>query len=219
MRNFCIIGLVSNLPGGKTMTDKEIMLNGDLYFSGCKELDDMRNSTEKIMAEFNSDITDHAKRDKIIHQLFNKCGQNVFFRGELQVDYGCNISVGDNFFANFGTILLDVNEIIIGSGCMFGPRVGIYTAGHPTPYQERNSGLEFGLKVVIGDNCWIGGNVVINPGVTIGSGSVIGSGAIVTRDIPADSIAVGNPCKVLRKITEEDRKFWQEKINKYKDEI
>jgi len=197
------------------MTDKEKMLNGDLYFSGCHELDTARNDAERIMREFNSDYTDHVKRDRIIHNLFKKCGENVFFRGELQVDYGTNISVGDNFFANFGTILLDVNEIIIGSGCMFGPRVGIYTASHPTSYQERNSGLEFGLKVTIGDNCWIGGNTVINPGVNIGSGCVIGSGSIVTKDIPPDTIAFGNPCKVFRKITDDDRKYWKKKIELY----
>jgi len=201
------------------MTDREKMLRGDLYFSNCKELDDMRNATEKIMQEFNDDITDYTKRDKIIRSLFKKCGKNVFFRGDLHIDYGCNISIGNNFFANFGTIMLDVNEIVIGDGCMFGPRVCLYTAGHPVPFQERNLGLEYGLKIVIGDNCWLGGNVIVNPGVTIGSGCVIGSGSVVTKNIPDNSIAVGNPCRVLRSIGSEDHKYWQEKIDKYNRDI
>lgn len=197
------------------MTDKEKMLNGDLYFAGVEELEKMQEYAERTMKDFNSDYTDHEKREKIIRKLFKKCGKNVFFRGELQVDYGSNISIGDDFFANFGTIMLDVNEIEIGNGCMFGPRVCIYTAGHPIPFEERNTYLEYGLKVTIGDNCWFGGNVVVNPGVKIGSGCVIGSGSIVTKDIPDNSIAVGNPCKVLRKIDERDRKYWKKKVEEY----
>ena len=124
-------------------------------------------------------------------------------------------TVGDNFYANMDCIFLDVNEIIIGNRVLLGPRVSIFTAGHPIDKDVRNTGLEYGHKVIIGDDVWIGGNTVINPGVTIGSNVVIGSGSVVTKDIPSDCIAYGNPCRVARKITKNDKDYWTKEMMLY----
>ena len=123
-------------------------------------------------------------------------------------DYGSHISVGKNFFANYNCTLLDVGRITFGDNCMLAPNVAIYTAGHPLHPDSRNSGYEYGADVVIGSNVWIGGSVVITPGVHIGDCCVIGAGSVVTKDIPAWSLAAGNPCRVIREITEKDRRFY-----------
>ena len=127
-------------------------------------------------------------------------------------DYGSNIEVGENFYANFNCTILDVAKVVIGKNVMFAPNVSIYTAGHPIHPDSRNSGYEYGIGVTIGNNVWVGGNATINPGVHIGDNVVIGAGSVVTKDIEANSIAVGNPCKVLRKITEEDKKYYYKNL-------
>ena len=132
--------------------------------------------------------------------------------GSLQIippfycEYGTHITLGENFFANYGCIMIDVARITIGKNCLLGPSVSIYTAGHPIHPKTRASGYEYGKSVTIGDEVWIGGASVILPGVRIGSGTVIGAGSVVTRDIPARVLAAGNPCRVIRAITEEDRR-------------
>ena len=128
-------------------------------------------------------------------------------------DYGKNIEVGENFFANYNFTVLDVGKVVIGANAQIAPNVSIYTAGHPIHPDSRNSGYEYGIGVTIGDNVWIGGSSVINPGVHIGSNVVIGSGSVVTKDLPDNVIAVGSPCRILRQITEEDRKYY------YKDRV
>ncbi|MGN0977911.1 MAG: sugar O-acetyltransferase [Faecousia sp.] len=134
--------------------------------------------------------------------------QNAFINPPFYCDYGNHIKVGKNFFANYNCTILDVAQVTIGDNCLFAPNVSIYTAGHPLHPDSRNSAYEYGIRVTIGDNVWLGGNVVICPGVTIGSNTVIGAGSVVTRDIPEWSVAAGNPCRVIRKITEEDRKYY-----------
>ena len=119
-----------------------------------------------------------------------------------------NIEVGKNFFANYNCTILDVAKVTIGDNCQMAPNVAIYTAGHPVHPQTRNTAYEYGISVTIGDNVWIGGNTVICPGVHIGSNTVIGAGSVVTKDIPDWCIAAGNPCKVIRTITEEDKKLY-----------
>ena len=130
-------------------------------------------------------------------------------------DYGSHIEVGDNFFANYNCMIIDVAKVRIGANCFMAPNVAIYTAGHPVHPDTRNSMFEYGKEVTIGDNVWIGGNTVVCPGVHIGNNVVIGAGSVVTKDIPDWSVAAGNPCRVLRKITEEDRKkaFHKEEID------
>lgn len=134
--------------------------------------------------------------------------QNAFINPPFYCDYGNHIKVGKNFFANYNCTILDVAQVTIGDNCLFAPNVSIYTAGHPLHPVSRNSAYEYGIAVTIGDNVWLGGNVVVCPGVTIGSNSVIGAGSVVTRDIPEWCVAAGNPCRVIRKITEEDRKYY-----------
>ncbi len=134
--------------------------------------------------------------------------ENPYINPPFYCDYGNHIKVGKNFFANYNCTILDVSKVTFGDNCMLAPNVAIYSAGHPVHPESRNSMYEYGIDVTIGDNVWIGGNAVICPGVTIGSNTVIGAGSVVTRDIPEWSIAAGNPCRVIRKITEEDKKYY-----------
>lgn len=198
------------------MTEKEKMLSGKLYLASDEELRQMRQNARSILDVFNaSKFSDTIKRRDLIFQLFGQVGQNVKVNKPFYCDYGVNIHVGDNFYANYDCMIIDVGEVKIGHNVFFGPRVNIYTAGHPIDKDVRNTQLEYGKTVTIGDDVWIGGNVVINPGVTIGSNVVIGSGSIVVKDIESNVVAAGNPCKVVRKITEKDKKFWEQEQNKH----
>ena len=185
-----------------------------------KELNEDFMRARRLTRLFNSMTEEQMEeRKEIIKELFKSTGENVHVEQTFHCDYGCHISVGENFYANYDCIMVDVCEIIIGDNVLLAPRVGIYTAGHPIDAAVRNEGLEFGKPVIIGDNVWIGGNAVINPGVTIGSGVVIGSGSVVTKDIPDHVVAVGNPCRVLRKINEEDKIYWEKEREKYYQRI
>ena len=203
------------------MTNKELMLMGELYkLNDDKELNEDFMRARRLTRLFNSMTEEQMEeRKEIIKELFKSTGENVHVEQTFHCDYGCHISVGENFYANYDCIMVDVCEIIIGDNVLLAPRVGIYTAGHPIDAAVRNEGLEFGKPVIIGDNVWIGGNTVINPGVTIGSGVVIGSGSVVTKDIPDHVVAVGNPCRVLRKINEEDKIYWEKEREKYYQRI
>ena len=194
---------------------------GELYkLNDDKELNEDFMRARRLTRLFNSMTEEQmAERKEIIKELFKSTGENVHVEQTFHCDYGCHISVGENFYANYDCIMVDVCEIIIGDNVLLAPRVGIYTAGHPIDAAVRNEGLEFGKPVIIGDNVWIGGNAVINPGVTIGSGVVIGSGSVVTKDIPDHVVAVGNPCRVLRKINEEDKIYWEKEREKYYQRI
>ena len=203
------------------MSQVDRMLEGKLY--SCLEKDELREKMREDCLEFldqfnSTSFKDYFKRDELVRKIFNKVGENAFINKPFYCDYGCNISVGDNFFANFDCIFLDVNEIIIGNNVFLAPRVSIYTAGHPIDKDVRNTQLEYGIKVVIGNDVWIGGNTVINPGVKIGNNVVIGSNSVVTKDIEDGVIAAGNPCKVIRKINEEDKKYWQKQMEDYYNE-
>lgn len=139
----------------------------------------------------------------------------AFINPPFYCDYGTNIEVGKNFFANYNCTILDVAKVRVGDNCQMAPNVAVYTAGHPIHPAARNSGYEYGKEVVIGDNVWIGGNTVICPGVHIGDNVVVGAGSVVTKDIPDWAIAAGNPCRVIRMITDEDRRklFRDEEID------
>ncbi|NSJ14146.1 sugar O-acetyltransferase [[Clostridium] scindens] len=197
------------------------MLMGELYkLNDDKELNEDFMRARRLTRLFNSMTEEQMEeRKEIIKELFKSTGENVHVEQTFHCDYGCHISVGENFYANYDCIMVDVCEIIIGDNVLLAPRVGLYTAGHPIDAAVRNEGLEFGKPVIIGDNVWIGGNAVINPGVTIGSGVVIGSGSVVTKDIPDHVVAVGNPCRVLRKINEEDKIYWEKEREKYYQRI
>ena len=148
---------------------------------------------------------------EVVKELLGK-SDNAFINPPFYCDYGSHIKVGKNFFANYNCTIIDVADVIIGDNCQMAPNVAIYTAGHPVYPSTRNTAYEYGKEIVIGDNVWIGGNTVILPGVHIGDDVVIGAGSVVTKDIPDWCIAAGNPCKVIRKITEDDKR------KLYKDE-
>lgn len=151
---------------------------------------------------------------EVVKELLGK-SENAFINPPFYCDYGFHIEVGKNFFANYNCTIIDVAKVTIGDNCMLAPNVAIYTAGHPVYPDTRNSGFEYGKEVTIGDNVWLGGNSVVCPGVHIGNNVVIEAGSVVTKDIPDWSIAAGNPCRVVRKITEEDRRklFHNEEID------
>ena len=198
------------------MTDKERMLAGRLYSANDLELKADSKKSRMLTRLFNNTTEEQSEyRVNLLKELFGKTGENIYIEPPFRCDYGSNISIGNNFYANFDCIILDVCKVEIGENVMFAPRVCVYTAAHPIDAEIRNTGLEFGKSVKIGDNVWIGGNTIINPGVTIGNNVVIGSGSVVTRDIPDNVIAVGNPCRVLREITKEDKLYWEKEKEKY----
>ena len=188
-------------------TEKEKSHAGKLYKAFGKELFEERQYAKKLVFKFNelhpSKITE---REKIIRKLFASTGEKFFIEPPFRCDYGYNITIGNNFYSNYNLIILDCAKTVIGDNVLIGPNVGIYAAGHPVHHELRNQEYEFALPVIIGNNVWIGGSVVINPGITIGDNSVIGSGSVVTKDIPANVVAAGNPCKILRDITDADKR-------------
>ncbi len=199
------------------MTEKERMLAGKLYIANDEELASMNLRKTKLLREFNN-CDDYLRRKELIREVMGKIGENFNIEPPLRMDYGCNTYIGNNFYANCELIILDVARVFIGDNVFIGPRVSIFTAGHPIDSKVRNMNLEFGKEVKIGNNVWIGGQTVINPGITIGNNVVIGSGSVVTKDIPDGVVAVGNPCKVLRKITNEDSKYWEKLAKEYEED-
>lgn len=162
----------------------------------------------RILQRLNTvDRSDFDEIGKIVKELLGK-SDGAFINPPFYCDYGSHIEVGKNFFANYNCTIIDVAKVKIGDNCQMAPNVAIYTAGHPLHPVSRNSMYEYGISVTIGDNVWIGGNTVIMPGVHIGSNTVIGAGSVVTKDIPDWVVAVGNPCRVLRQITEDDKKYY-----------
>ncbi|WP_238947977.1 sugar O-acetyltransferase [Clostridium sp. YIM B02569] len=191
------------------MNQKERMLAGLPYKAWLDGLSEERMENKLKIHEYNLLRPDEMNRmEELIKDILGKTGDKVFIEQPFHCDYGKNIEVGNNFFANYNCTILDVGKVIIGENVLFAPNVSIYTAGHPIHPESRNSGYEYGIDVIIGDNVWVGGSVVINPGVKIGNNVVIGSGSVVTKDLPDNVIAVGNPCRVVREITEEDRKYY-----------
>ena len=191
------------------MNQKERMLAGLPYQAWKDGLAEERMECRRKVYEFNQLPPDREQEAvRLLKEIFGKTGEHIAVEPPIRFDYGKNTEVGENFFANFNTVILDVAKVTIGKNVMFAPNVSIYTAGHPVHPDSRNSGYEYGIPITIGDNVWIGGNTAVLPGVNIGNNVVIGAGSIVTRDIPDNVIAAGNPCRVIRAITEEDRRFY-----------
>ena len=189
------------------MTNSERRDRGMAYISDDGVMEE-QNVCRRILQELNTvDRADFSKISQLVKKLLGK-SEGAYINPPFYCDYGTHIEVGKNFFANYNCTILDVATVKIGDNCQMAPNVAIYTAGHPLHPVARNSAYEYGIPVEIGDNCWIGGNTVILPGVHIGDNCVIGAGSVVTKDIPDWSVAAGNPCKVIRKITEEDKKFY-----------
>ncbi|THW10694.1 hypothetical protein D6D24_07742 [Aureobasidium pullulans] len=185
------------------------LLNNSSYNAFVPELLTGRFRARKLASQYNAPIPEEmtedelmSKRAEILKKFFGSLGKNSCIEPPLNVDYGCNILVGDDFYSNFGLTILDCCLVEIGDRVMFGPNVSILSATHQTDIQSRRDGVEFALPVFIGDDCWIGGNVSILPGVTIGNGCTIGAGSVVTKSIPAFSVAVGSPARVIKKVKE-----------------
>ncbi len=182
-------------------SEKSRMLSGEPYRASDETLVSERLAARRLCREFNALPEEQLEeRRSVLMKLLGASHPDTFIESKFSCDYGYNIHLGENFYANFDLIILDVCAVTIGKNCMIGPRVSIFTAGHPLDAGVRVSGLEFGSPVTIGDNVWIGGNVVINPGVTIGDNVVIASGAVVTRSFPGDVLVAGVPAKVIRKL-------------------
>jgi len=191
------------------MNQKERMLAGLPYKAWLDGLHEERMENKLKIYQYNQLCPDdEEKMEELIRSILGKAGKDVHIEAPFHCDYGTNIEVGDYFYANYNCTILDVGKVIIGDNVMFAPNVSIYTAGHPIHPDSRNSGYEYGIPVSIGNNVWIGGNVIINPGVTIGNDVVIGAGSVVTKDIPDRVVALGNPCRVVRQIVEDDRKYY-----------
>lgn len=198
------------------MTEKEKMLKGKIYDGQDEELLNLRLKAHRLSKMYNDTFEEEVeKRKQIIDELFPNKNGDLFLQGPIQIDYGVFTSWGKLCYANFNLTILDTCPVTIGDNVFMGPNVSILTPIHPFRYQDRNlfydkekkyyTDYEYGAPITIKSNCWICGNVTICGGVTIGEGCVIGAGSVVTRSIPDNSFAAGNPCKVIRKITDEDR--------------
>lgn len=183
-------------------TEKEKCHRGLLYdANNDKELLAERQVCKDICYEYNQlRPSELGKREEIIKHLFGKTGDKFLIEQPFYCDYGYNIEIGENFYANVNCVILDGAKVRFGDNVFVAPNCGFYTAGHPFDVKQRNDGLEYAYPITIGNNVWIGAQVCVLPGVTIGDNCVIGAGSVVTKDIPANSLAVGNPCKVIRKI-------------------
>ena len=195
------------------MSEKEKMLAGKIYDPTDEELTILRTKANRLSQHYNTLFEDDDLRNTIIDELIPSKGEGLYLQGPIYFDYGIFTSFGKNCYANFNFTVLDVCPVNIGSNVFFGPNCSLMTPMHPLRWQERNIKFkddktayddEYAKPISIGDNCWIAANVVITGGVTIGEGCVIGAGSVVTKDIPANSLAAGNPCKVIREINEKD---------------
>ena len=183
-----------------TISEKDKMLEGVFYDAGDEELVKEREYAGNLFFEFNhTKPSEKEKRKEILQRLIRTKG-SFHIEAPFYCDYGYNIEVGENFYANFNCIILDVNKVKIGDNVLLAPNVQIYTAAHPIDPTERLSGKEFSKPITIGDNVWIGGGTILCPGVNIGNNVTIGAGSVVTKDIPDNVVALGNPCRILREI-------------------
>ena len=183
------------------MTEKEKILQGLLYDSGDSELSEERRRCKQLCQEYNFLPCDETeKKADLLRRILKKTGKNCTIEPFFQCDYGYNISVGENFYANHNCVFLDTAPITFGDHVFIGPNCGFYAAEHPLDAATRNKELESARPITVGNNVWIGGNVCVLPGVSIGDNAVIGAGSVVVKNIPENSVAVGNPCEVIQKL-------------------
>lgn len=178
-------------------TEKQKMLRGELYQAGDAKLVQERESARKALFQLEQTF-DRDTRKALLTELLGSTGKDFLIEAQFRCDYGYNIHLGENFYANVGCTILDGAEVRFGNSVLLAPNVGIYTAGHPLNVEQRIVGIEYAYPVTIGNNVWIGADVTILPGVSIGDNSVIGAGSVVNRDIPGNVVAAGNPCRVIK---------------------
>lgn len=194
------------------MTQRELQQKG-LAYKMDDELWSYYHNALRITGLLNTtDGADRQRRMELVQELFASAGEGSHIQPPFHCDFGCNTIVGKNFDCNFDCVFLDCGKITIGDDVMIGPKVGLYAVGHPIDPALRKEGYLVPYPITIGNNVWIGGGVSVCPGVTIGDNSVIGAGSVVTRDIPANVVAAGNPCRVIRPITEDDAKYWAQQV-------
>ncbi|MBW4139666.1 chorismate mutase [Enterococcus faecium] len=183
-------------------TEKEKMIAGELYFANDPEL-----VSDRMFARSQSQIINQAEsaelRSQLLKETFGRTGKKIYMEPVINFDYGYNIFVGENFYANFNCTFLDVSTIEIGDNCMFAPNVQLYTATHPLHPVKRNSGLEYAKPIKIGNNVWLGGGVIVTPGVTLGDNVVVGAGSVVTKSFPDNVVIAGNPARIIKTVEEE----------------
>lgn len=178
------------------------MLKGEVYEATHPEFLRRLEETRELLWEYNSlRPSEQARREEILRGLLGSCGEQFHINQPFRCDYGCNIYIGENFFANFNLTILDEAEVRIGNNVFIGPNVSMYTACHPLDPEERNTGVEWAEPIIIGNNVWIGGSATILSGVTVGDNAVIGAGSVVTRDVPSNTVVAGNPAKVIRQVS------------------
>lgn len=183
------------------MSEKGKMATGQLYNPEDTELFNERAYAKELCFKYNTlNPSDKETRSNIIKKLLGKTGENFTIEQSFQCDYGYNIEIGENFYSNHNLVILDPAPVKFGKNVLIGPNCGFYTPEHPIESTERMKGLEYAKPITIGDNVWFGGGVSVLSGVTIGNNVVIGAGSVVTKDIPSGSVAVGNPCKVIRNL-------------------
>lgn len=184
------------------MDEKEKMLAGELYDANYnKDLMEERLIAKDKCFEYNNiKPSKIEERTEVMRQILGKTGNQFLIEQPFICDYGYNIEIGENFYSNHNLVILDANKVEFGDNVFIAPNCGFYTAGHPLDYETRNKGLEYAKPIKVGNNVWIGGNVVVLPGVTIGDNVVIGAGSVVVKDIPSNSVAVGNPCRVIKEL-------------------
>ena len=203
------------------MSEFEKMLQGKIYDCTDEEIKPLRAKAHRLCFDYNKLYEDDPKREEILEELLGYKTNNVYFQGPIQFDYGFNFHVGKNFFCNFNFVCLDISPIYVGDNVFFGPNVSIVNPVHPLIAKERNmyqkedgvlTDKEYSKPITIGSNCWLASNVTVAGGVTIGEGCVIGAGSVVVKDIPPHSLAAGNPCKVIRTITEKDSIYLKKEL-------
>lgn len=204
------------------MNEFEKMAAGKIYDPNDPELLTLRQKAHRLCLRYNQTTeSDPKEREAILNELLPDRGEGCYLQGPIQFDFGINTHVGLNFYANFNFVVLDIASIHIGDNVFFGPNCSLYSAMHPFIPKERNpyqspkgymTDKEYAKPITIGSDCWFGGNVTVIGGVSIGSGCVIGAGSVVTRDLPDGYLCVGNPCKPIRKITEEDSVYLMKEL-------